>query len=144
MGIYINNETDNDIKIYEDSMKTACEKVLFAEGAKAVEIGVTFITDEAVRRMNRDYRGADKVTDVLSFSSGKDPEGVLYGDIFISFDQAARQAAEIGNTIGRELVFLTVHGTLHLLGYDHENKADEEIMTAKQREIMDMLSEPLK
>jgi probable rRNA maturation factor len=86
--------------------------------------------------MNRIYRNKDEITDVLSFTAGKDPNGTLHGDIFICYEQAERQAAEIGNSAEQEIIFLTVHGTLHLLGYDHSNEDNEKIMIQKQKEIL--------
>lgn len=98
------------------------------------EISVTFVTDEEIHEMNREYRGKDKPTDVLSFplTNGTPEkeditEGVAaLGDIVISVETAARQAAEYGHSIERETAFLTVHSMLHLLGYDHEVSAEDE------------------
>jgi probable rRNA maturation factor len=90
------------------------------------DVEVTFVTDEEIRRYNRQYRGKDAVTDVLSFGGGAVKETGQLGDILISFAQAERQAEDGDITL--ELADLLVHGTLHLLGYDHEVPADAEIM----------------
>ena len=105
------------------------------------EIGVELTNDETIHVFNRDYRGVDRPTDVLSFPcfEGEQliglPDGHL-GDIMISVETAARQAEELGHSAEREILFLAIHGTLHILGYDHMQPEDEEIMLAKQRQIL--------
>lgn len=108
--------------------------------------------NEGIRQLNREQRGIDKPTDVLSFplldySDGKplieagdiDPDSgmVCLGDIIISVEKALEQADEYGHSREREFAFLAVHGTLHLLGYDHESKDDESIMFSMQESILD-------
>lgn len=104
------------------------------------EISVSFVNNDKIRQINRDYRNIDKVTDVISFEYN-----VLYdysddyielGDIFISIDKALLQAKEYGNSIEREMMFLFCHGFLHCLGYDHLSLEDEKIMFALQKEIL--------
>lgn len=91
-----------------------------------------------MRTLNRRYRGKDKTTDVLSFSlregafSHVQPD--VLGDIVIAVPTAARQAAEAGHSLGREIEFLLVHGLLHLLGYDHE-RSNDEAKRMKRREL---------
>ena len=137
MNIYVNNDTDIDLDGYYDNVLDACKVSLLSENADiTAEISITFVDDDVIREMNHSYRDIDEVTDVLSFPSGYDPKGTLYGDIFICYNQAIRQAAEIGNTPEREIMFLTVHGTLHLLGYDHLDDTSEKTMIEKQKEIM--------
>ena len=103
-----------------------------------------------MRLLNRQYRGVDRTTDVLSFSmlegetpSPKEMEGgppLSLGDIVISAPQAMRQAEEIGHPLEDELVFLTVHGILHIIGHDHEaGPAEARKMYAKQREVIKLL-----
>lgn len=117
---------------------------LEAENAEG-EICIGLTNDELIHEYNRDYRGVDRPTDVLSFPTAEGeqiaaiPDGHL-GDILISVETAARQADSIGHSVGREVAFLAIHGTLHVLGYDHILPEDEEIMTAKQREIISKLS----
>ena len=113
---------------------------------KNYEIDVSLVDDETIHEINRDYRGVDRVTDVISFAfnDDKDPKNaingddtqVMLGEILISLPQAIRQAAEIGNSKERELSFLFTHGLLHLLGYDHMKKEDEEIMFPLQEKIL--------
>ncbi len=104
---------------------------------------IIFIDDEEMHQMNKEYRGIDRTTDVLSFAlnDNKHIDAVLnsLGDIFISIPKMKSQAIEYGHSEKRELSFLTIHGLLHLLGYDHMEKADEEVMFGLQKEILDEL-----
>ena len=108
-------------------------------------ISVSLVDNAFIHEMNKDYRGIDRPTDVISFAfldnedraalyKGKEP--VCLGDIYISVDKAKEQANEYGHSLKRELSFLFVHGLLHLLGYDHMNKEDEEVMFKLQDEIL--------
>lgn len=104
---------------------------------------IVFIDDEEMHKMNKEYRGIDRTTDVLSFAlnDNKHIESVInsLGDIFISIPKMKSQAVEYGHSEKRELSFLTLHGILHLLGYDHIEKNDEEIMFNLQKEILNDL-----
>ena len=109
------------------------------------EVSVTFCDNEYIRKLNREYREKDKHTDVLSFpmyengnfDMGECISGAVLGDIVISLERAQEQAAEIGNSFLREVAFLCIHSTLHLLGYDHErSEADDEIQCKIQNEII--------
>ena len=106
-------------------------------------LNVIFIDDEVMHEMNRNYRGIDRTTDVLSFALNDnkriDTEINVLGDIYISIDKMKSQALEYGHSEKRELSFLTVHGILHLLGYDHMEKCDEEIMFGLQKKILEEL-----
>ena len=97
------------------------------------EVSVAIVGEDEIRELNKKYRGIDKVTDVLSFGMGEDN---ILGDIVICYERARVQAEEIGQTIERELAFLAVHSTLHLLGYDHEDKLGEEEMFGLQEDII--------
>lgn len=115
------------------------------------EIDVSLADDETIHAINRDYRKVDRVTDVISFAflDDKDQDGIILspeiprmlGEIIICLPQALRQAKEIGNTPERELSFLFTHGLLHLLGYDHMKKEDEEIMFPLQEKILKEVEE---
>jgi probable rRNA maturation factor len=87
--------------------------------------GVRFVGDRAMRALNRDFRGKDATTDVLSFSGGPTPDGDHLGDVVISVPQARRQAAEAGRPLAYELRTLLLHGILHCLGHDHETDGGE-------------------
>ena len=104
---------------------------------------IVFIDDDEMHKMNKEYRGIDRTTDVLSFAlnDNKHIESVInsLGDIFISIPKMKSQAVEYGHSEKRELSFLTLHGILHLLGYDHIEKNDEEIMFSLQKEILNDL-----
>ncbi|MDQ1347767.1 MAG: putative rRNA maturation factor [Acidobacteriota bacterium] len=88
-------------------------------------VGVRFAGDLTVRRLNRDFRGQDKTTDVLSFPGDESPEGRHLGDIVISVPTAERQAADRGAALEQEIKLLLLHGVLHCLGHDHETDNGE-------------------
>lgn len=106
--------------------RVVVEAVRRSEGPDG-EVHVLLTGDEEVRRLNRQYRDIDRSTDVLSFPDGDElpSGGVLLGQIVISLDAARRQAAELGHDELRELQELVLHGTLHLLGHDHERDSGE-------------------
>ena len=121
----------------------------------AIEIGVLVTDDAALHRLNRDYRGVDAPTDVLSFADDaqeddthpafvRAPDAPRYlGDVAISYERIVAQAAEYGHSRERELAFLTVHGVLHLLGYDHERgPEDQAAMRAREEVIMQQIGLP--
>lgn len=121
-----------------------------AEGITEGEVALTFVNDEAIHELNREYRGIDRPTDVLSFAMNEslDEElDIVYeleegeeldeltdvlGDIVISVERAQAQSEEYGHSLEREIGFLVVHGFLHLLGYDHQDTASEKVMMDKQ------------
>ena len=115
------------------------------------EIDVSLVDDETIHQINRDYSNVDRVTDVISFAfnDDKDPNDQInslevqkmLGEILICLPQAKRQAAEIGNTLERELSFLFTHGLLHLLGYDHMTPEDEAIMFPLQEKILGLVGD---
>ncbi|MCL2521805.1 MAG: rRNA maturation RNase YbeY [Erysipelotrichales bacterium] len=122
MKINFVNQTNLLLADYYETI----EKVLKNEVGK---MSVIFVSDEAIKELNKTYRGKDKVTDVLSFP---DNTNDYFGDCFIAPLQAFRQALEYGHSNLREMAFLAVHGYLHLTGYDHETKKEEEKMIARQ------------
>ena len=111
------------------------------------ELSVTFTDNDGIQAVNKEYRGIDRATDVLSFpltdfEGGEEPPAdeptVSLGDIIISLERAKEQAEEFGHSFEREVAFLTVHSTLHLLGYDHElSEEDDADMRQRQREILE-------
>jgi probable rRNA maturation factor len=107
-----------------------------APPTEATGVVIVLAGDATLRRLNREFRGKDKTTDVLSFASGAEtlPDGTRpLGEIVISVAQAARQADAIGHALSRELRILAIHGYLHLLGYDHE--VDDGTMTRLQARL---------
>lgn len=109
---------------------------------KPAEVSVVLTDDAQIHELNRDYRGVDRPTDVLAFSQleGRefpcDSAPVTLGDIVISVEMAARQAGEHGHSLQDELDLLTVHGILHLLGYDDQTEEEAEEMRRHERRIL--------
>ena len=107
------------------------------------ELSIVLCDDATIHPLNRDYRGKDKPTDVLSFAQREGEfaflEDNLLGDVIISMETTRRQADERGHSVETELRVLLVHGILHLLGYDHIVDDEAEIMEAKEREILRLL-----
>ena len=104
------------------------------------EFNIIFVEKEEIQKINNQYRGIDKVTDVISFALCDDEDIIQtneLGDIFICVDRAIEQAEEYGHSISREISFLAVHGYLHLCGYDHMTEEDEKIMFKKQDDILE-------
>ncbi|AEP01951.1 rRNA maturation RNase YbeY [Weizmannia coagulans] len=129
-------------------VRTLLDYAARQEGVEdGTELSVTFTDNEGIREINRDYRGKDQPTDVISFALEEMGEGEIeitgaeiprvLGDIIISVPRAREQAEEYGHSFERELGFLAVHGFLHLLGYDHMTKEDETEMFGRQNEILD-------
>ena len=113
------------------------------------EVDITIVDDEEIHQLNRDYRNVDRPTDVLSFALDEDDEDEpelmegqphRLGDIIISAETATRQAEEFGHGLEREIVYLAVHGLLHLLGYDHMVEEDKVIMRAKEEEALSAIN----
>lgn len=111
------------------------------------EVSVTAVDEAEIQSLNKDWRGMDKVTDVLSFPATDDydqiipfdSEAVVLGDIIICMKKCFSQAEEYGHSAEREIAYLTAHSTLHLLGYDHMNDEEEKEMTRRQDEIVGIL-----
>jgi probable rRNA maturation factor len=112
-----------------------------------VEVGVLWADDAYIRTLNREYRGKDCATDVLSFAMQDEGEDepvleddplaeILLGDIVISLETAQRQAEEYGHDMDREISFLLVHGMLHLLGYDHGEESERQVMRQEEEKIL--------
>lgn len=141
--------TDEIIGRLEKLLKIAGEQ----EAIESGEIALSFVDDETIHQLNKDYRGIDRPTDVLSFAMSElgedeieityeddgEPEGGsdLLGDIIISVPRAIVQAEEYGHSVERELGFLFVHGFLHLIGYDHGTGEEEKVMFGKQEQILE-------
>ncbi|MBW7977496.1 MULTISPECIES: rRNA maturation RNase YbeY [Bacillus amyloliquefaciens group] len=139
-----NSVSADALQEVEKLLQFAAEK----EGVQdQAEVSVTIVTNEEIREINRDYRGKDTPTDVISFAleeEGEDEVEIVgadmppvLGDIIISADRTKEQAEEYGHSFMRELGFLAVHGFLHLLGYDHMTKEEEKEMFSKQKDLLD-------
>ena len=132
----------------KSAVRTAIDATLkHEEFFRDAEVSVTFCDDEHIRALNREYRKKDAPTDVLSFPIYEKGEAyatpdtpVLLGDIVISLERAKEQGEKIGNSLEEEVSFLSVHSTLHLLGYDHEtSQEDEDEMFGIQKEIVNAI-----
>ena len=122
---------------WKDKFEVMARKLLAEEG-KEDNVNIVLCTDEFVREMNKNYRGLDKVTDVLSFEWHEEFPGeeTMLGEIYIARDQVKRQAPEYGNSFFAEMKRVIVHGLLHLSGYDHMKAAERKIMRARECEFL--------
>jgi probable rRNA maturation factor len=124
----------------EKAIETAVGTVLKAENHSGnYEVSVSFVSNEEIRELNRDYRNVDSETDVLSFPMDDDDEFdgvIILGDIVLSTQRIIEQANEFGHSLEREMIYLTVHSMLHLLGYDHMITSEKEEMRQREKEIM--------
>jgi probable rRNA maturation factor len=112
------------IRIETKPWESFAEKAAAAIGKSGASATIAFVSDQSIRRLNRQFRGVDKATDVLSFPAG-DSDKLELGDIAISVETAARQAKENELTFNEEVAQLILHGLLHLCGYDHETDNGE-------------------
>lgn len=140
IGIF--NKTKETIDL--NGLKELMEYALKMEKVEAVIFNIILIDNETIHKINLEYRGIDRATDVISFALEDDKicpnvEGMprVLGDIYISIEKAKEQAELYGHSFKRELSFLAVHGLLHLLGYDHMEKEDEIVMFGRQELILD-------
>lgn len=152
MDITFTDETDtlteDKIKEIDDLLQYAADYLKLPENT---EMSVTFMDNDAIQVINRDYRGKDVPTDVISFALEEEGDGEIpvifedgenplpreLGDLMISVDKAKEQAVEYGHSFDRELGFLALHGFLHINGYDHMTPEDEKEMFSLQKEILD-------
>ncbi|MDN4495339.1 rRNA maturation RNase YbeY [Ureibacillus aquaedulcis] len=138
-----NEVKEQHIELVQELLQHAAAHLEIEEGS---EVSITFVTNEKIHEINREYRDKDQPTDVISFALEELGEGEveivgegiprILGDIIISTDRTKEQAADFGHSFERELGFLAVHGFLHLLGFDHMTEEDEKIMFGKQDEIL--------
>lgn len=139
----IYNLTEENITKETKIMKKYLKKCLKIEQVKNASFNVILTNNEKLKELNTKYRNIAKETDVISFALEDEKEEQIrskkrvLGDIYISVEKAKEQSIEYGHTLKRELSFLAVHGLLHLLGYDHIEKKDEEKMFKKQELILD-------
>lgn len=128
---------------FKKLLKSCCRCALLeADFDENSEISVSFVDNERIREINREFRNIDAPTDVLSFPMADNcefdlnPDSQCYtlGDIIISTERAASQAEEIGHSVLREIAFLVVHSMLHLLGYDHHGEDDEDTLAMRRME----------
>ncbi len=165
MTCEISYEADTLLSIpYGEIIRQVVEAAIAQEGCPyEAEVSVTLTSGEEVRRLNREFRGVDQTTDVLSFpmSEYKEPADfdfleedaaadcfnpetgeLLLGDIVLSVEKIKEQAREYGHSLKRELAFLTAHSMLHLMGYDHMEEEERKLMEERQRLLMEALDIP--
>lgn len=139
-NVEIINETGLDLD-YIDTMKNLIDYAIKHEKLENVIFNIIIVDNDYIHKLNKEYRGIDRPTDVISFAL-EDSEDLIdsnlrvLGDIYISIDKVYEQAKEYGHSNLREICFLMIHGFYHLLGYDHMEEAEEKVMFAKQEEIL--------
>ncbi|HBC92883.1 MAG TPA: rRNA maturation RNase YbeY [Pelotomaculum sp.] len=149
MAVLVSNLQD-EVAVEEDLadfLAGVAEAVLKSEGYGAdAEVSLVLVDDRYIRSLNSEYRGIDSPTDVLSFAMlegevlpGQEEELIL-GDVVVSVQTARRQADEYGHSFRRETAYLTAHGVLHLLGYEHQEEERREKMRLKEEEILASLN----
>ena len=140
MNIEVISLIDKKVE-YLDELKVFLENVCKDEKLDNVMFNVIIVDNEKIHEINKEYRGIDRETDVISFALEDDKsfnrtDIRILGDIYISIDKVESQSIEYGHSFKRELFFLALHGLLHLLGYDHMKKEDEIVMFGKQEEVL--------
>lgn len=147
------NELSEKVSQYLDSIKKVCSAAIKKEGFSGT-LNISFVEEDEIKSLNSQFRNIDSVTDVLSFPANElsaplsktgvtcdmeiEDEMIVLGDIAICVKRAIEQAEEYGHSLERELCFLTVHGTLHLMGYDHMTSEEEKEMFSIQEEVLKM------
>ena len=141
--IEVFNQTNKEIKELE-TVEKVLGSAIKKENLDDVSFNLIIVDNDYIHQLNRDYRGIDRETDVITFALEDEDslvipeeEGRNLGDIYISIDKAISQAEEFGHGLIRELSFLAVHGFYHLLGYDHMSLEEEKIMFKKQEEVLE-------
>ncbi len=142
MEIEVFNLTDEDLDKELKELKEFLINVAKDENLGNVIFNVIIVDNPKIHEINKEYRNIDRETDVISFAledekSFNTTEVRMLGDIYISIDKVRSQAKEYGHSFKRELYFLSIHGLLHLLGYDHMTEEDEKKMFGKQEEVLD-------
>lgn len=157
MTVMIDNRQNiNDTGGVQELIEQTINKALECEEIKiGCQVSVTFVDNEQIREINREYRNIDAPTDVLSFpmldnkadldrqditNLDMDTGDAVLGDIVLSLQKALEQSQEYGHSYEREIAFLTVHGVLHLLGYDHETETDRIRMREREEHILEQLN----
>ncbi len=151
MGIGIQIDERFQDYLEQDWLRQVAEETLATQPIDSeLELGLLITDDATVCELNREYRGIDEPTDVLTFALGPQlgddqfimpPDGILHlGEVIISYNQAVRQAEENGYSLTWEIAWLVVHGILHLLGYDHDEPAREEEMRGVEERILNGIS----
>ncbi|CCU80454.1 FIG000233: metal-dependent hydrolase [Halanaerobium saccharolyticum subsp. saccharolyticum DSM 6643] len=137
LNVEFNNQQD-DINIQDDILDLL-EKVIITaaelEGYSGGEVSIAFVSNQQIKELNNKYRDKNEATDVLSFPIDDE----MLGDIIISAQRAAEQSEEYAHSLKRELAYLTVHGMLHLFGYDHHSEEEKNEMRQKEERVLTQL-----
>lgn len=166
MKILFSDENNRLADVIKDMMQGAADEALSSEFSEEltaggvsledadVEVAMSVVSEEEIQALNRDYRGIDKVTDVLSFPqyegrdeiaqmllAGDKGPSIMIGDVVICYEQAVRQAEEYGTGMKRELLYLFVHSIMHLFGYDHMNEEDKRIMREREEAVLGVIGD---
>ena len=140
MEIEIFNQTDVNLEKELEIVHSVLIHGLNKLGIEEAIFNVIIVDNDYIHKLNKEYRNIDRETDVITFALEDDktfnPEIRILGDVYISIEKAKSQSIEYNHSLLRELSFLAVHGMLHLLGYDHMNKDDEEVMFKLQDDIL--------
>lgn len=141
MEIEVFNETEEDLSKDIMELKDFLYKAAKDEKLDNIIYNVIIIDNDRIQKINKEYRGKDMPTDVITFALEDDKtfnrtDIRVLGDIYISIDKVRSQALEYGHSFKRELYFLSIHGFLHLLGYDHMKEEEEKVMFKKQEEVL--------
>ncbi len=145
MSFTINVQNEHEFTINSIQLEQAAKAVLASHEVEPnIALSVVITTDEAVQTLNRTHRGVDKPTDVLSFSSDPLPEGIedeepYLGDLIIAYPYTLAQSDREGYSMSDSLILMVIHGTLHLLGYDHDTPENRAEMWEVQAEILEEL-----
>ena len=131
-------DISNELKIkIIDTVKSAINVENYNQD---VEVSVSFVDNQEIKELNKEFRNIDEITDVLSFPMdfNINIEGVneILGDIIISVEKADEQAAEFVHSLDREILYLVIHSMFHLFGYDHLNEEDKAVMRSKEKEVV--------
>ena len=134
----------NGVPGAEAIVRTAVEAALADSGDDGVEVSIALADDATVRDLNLRWRGKDSATNVLSFPApnAQADDSTFLGDIILAFETIEREAADEAKPLAHHVAHLAVHGTLHLLGYDHENDSDADAMERRERDILARIAVP--
>jgi probable rRNA maturation factor len=145
--LFINKSREKSWQNYRRYLNTIVLKAVETLNIDAqLALSLILIDDDAMHRMNMEYRGVDRSTDVISFAMEEGEADLIasdireIGDVFINVDAIRNQAADYGHSLKREFCFLFTHGLLHLLGYDHMHDADEKEMNSLQESILNEIA----
>jgi probable rRNA maturation factor len=140
--VHVDDESHTDAPV--ELIRRAVRLVLTSHRRDDIDVSVAFLDDPDMRRLNQEYLGKDRTTDVIAFAL-PDGDGPTLGDIYLGWEQAGRQAGEIGVTLHEELARLAIHGTLHVLGHDHPEGPERErseMFLLQESLLSRLLSEP--